>query len=186
MRKLKLAACGAVAAWAWTSVAYYLVSVDVGSLADPLHPTRLVYYILAVAAPALTFFPLGALMGARRYGPEATMAWAGLIFLGTFVSPGTAGMSVALVFIGLLFVAASAVFLPIGYWLGNTFLTLRAHRRDTGRARREAYLVGLFVALSAAMNMGGFFSWLNALLLTLMLVLVETFALAYKPGAQLD
>lgn len=178
-RVLLLAWAAALAAWA--GIGYGLFAENVGSLSDPLHPLRLAYYGLALAAPALTFFPLARLMGLRTFGVEATVYWTGLILLFTFVSPNTAGMPAYLLFMLLFFGAVSSVFLPLGYALGFKLLTLRVHRRDTGRARREAYLIGLFVALSAAMNLGGFYNPLNSLLLLLILMLVESFALARKP-----
>ena len=182
MRRRTLVLCWLGAVSAWTGLAYCLFSLNVGSIAEPVHHHRLLYYALAVLAPLLTFYPMSRIMDLRTFALEATICWTGLILVVTFLSPDATGMPGYLVFMLLFFGAVSSIFLPLGYWLGYRLLTLRAHRRDTGRARREAYLAGLFVALSLAMNMGGFYNWLNALLLLLILVLVESFALAHKPG----
>lgn len=184
MSKRMLALTWAAAAAAWGDLAYLLVVVDVGALAHPLHSLRLLYYVLMVLAPALTFFPLARLMGLRAFGPEATLAWAGVAGMLAFVPPDAAGLPGYMLFLALAFLALASVFLPLGYALGFRLLTLRAHRRDTGRARREAYLAALFVVLAAVMNMEGFLNPLNALLLGGMLLLVESFALARKPGAE--
>ncbi|MDP9353608.1 MAG: hypothetical protein M3P51_18970 [Chloroflexota bacterium] len=173
----------AAAAAAWADAAYLLVTTNVGAVPGIGNPLRVLYYVLAVVGPALTFFPLGRLMALRSFGFEATLSWAGLLVLVTFVSPETAGLFGYLAFLALLFGATASVLLPLGYALGFKLLTLRAHRRDTGRARREAYLGALFVVLSLAMNMGGFYNLLNALLLLGILALVESFALGRKPGA---
>lgn len=182
MSKRILALTWAAAVAAWGNVGFLLYSADVGTIEYPLHSVRLLYYVLIVLAPALTFFPLGRLMDLRTFGWEATLCWAGLLAMLTFVPPSTAGLPGYLCLLALLFGSAAAVFLPLGYLLGARLLTLRAHRRDTGRARREAYLASLFVVLSAAMNVGGFYSALNAALLLLILGLVESFGLARKPG----
>lgn len=186
MNKPALALVWSLALLAWAAVGYFLFSENVGALGNLFHPLRLAYYALSVVAPALTFFPLGRLMRLRTYGFEATLFWAALVSMLTFVSPESGGLPIYMLFLLLLFGAVSAVVMPLGYALGARLLTLRVHRRDTTRARREAYLAGLFVALSAAMNMGGFYNPLNALLLLLILALVESFALARKPGAEID
>ncbi len=175
----------AAALAAWMGIAYLLLALDVGSMEGLLHPLRLVYYLLAIAAPAITFFPLARLLGMRTWGFEATLSWTGLVLLVTFLQPDVGGLPAYLLCMLLYFGAVASVLLPVGYALGFKLLTLRVHRRDTGRARREAYLGALFVTLSTAMNVGGFLNPLNALLLALILVLVESFALAHKPGAEL-
>jgi hypothetical protein len=172
------------AAAAWADVAYLLLRVDVGAVVYPLHPLRLLYYVLIVLAPALTFFPVARAMGVRTFGLEATACWAGLLAMLAFVPPDTAGLAGYLGLLACLFGAVASLFLPVGYALGFKLLRLRAHRRDTGRARREAYLAALFVVLSGAMNVGGFYNVLNAVLLALILALVESFALARKPGPE--
>ncbi len=169
---------------AWTAIAYYLLSIGVGAIPDPLHPLRLTYYGLSLVAPVLTFVPVARLVGSKTFAVEAVVYWFGLVTLFTFVSPRAYGLPVYILFMVMLFGACYTLFVPLGYALGFRLLTLRAHRRDTGRARREAYLAALFVALSAAMNTAGFFNPLNALLLLLILALVESFALARKPGPE--
>lgn len=186
MRKLTLIPMWLAASCAWTWLAYSLFVLDIGAVPDPLAPVRLLYYGLLLAAPALTFYPVARMIDARLLTPEATVCWAGLLFLLSFVSPDAAGLPGYLLFLVFYFGAVSSIFLPLGYAVGFRFLTLRAHRRDTGRARREAYLAGLFVVLSTAMNMAGFYNTLNALLLLLILALVESFALAHKPGVALE
>lgn len=170
----------------WAGVGYGMVALDVGAIPDTAHPLRVAFYLIAIAAPALLFLPLSRLIGLRTWGYEACCYWTGLILLLTFVSPESAGLPGYLLCILLFFGAVSSVLLPVGYAIGFKLLTLRVHRRDTGRARREAYLGALFVALSAAMNVGGFYNALNALLLGLILLIVESFALASKPGAGYD
>lgn len=184
MSKVRLLLVWSVALAAWAGVGYGLVAREVGAIPELLHPLRLGYYALVVVAPALTFFPLARLMRLTAFGFEATFFWAGLLLMLTFVSPNSTGMPAYMLFLILLFGAVAAVFVPLNYAVGARLLTLRVHRRDTGRARREAYLIGLFIALSAAMNMGGFYNALNALLLLLILALVESFALARKPSAE--
>ncbi|MEJ7655007.1 MAG: hypothetical protein WKH64_17550 [Chloroflexia bacterium] len=169
---------------AWAGVVYLLIEIEVGAVADPIHPSRLLYYALCIAAPLLTFEPIGRIVGLRFYGAEATVFWAGLLTLFTFVSPNNLAVSAYLLFMLLLFGAASAVFLPIGYAAGFKLLTLKIHKHDVGRARREGYLAGLFIVLSAAMNLGGFYSLMNGLLLFVILVLAESFALSHKPGLE--
>lgn len=184
MSRRMIALLWATSLAAWADVAYMLFALNIGALAEPLHPLRLVYYTLVVAAPALTFFPVARLIGLRTFGWEATGCWAGLVLMLTFVSPDVAGLPGYLAFTALLFGVVASICLPVGYAIGFKLLTLRVHRRDTGRARREAYLAALFVVLSAAMNMGGFLNALNAMLLALILALIESFALARKPGEQ--
>lgn len=184
MSRRMLCLLWAAAAAAWADMGYLLASANVGMLEGFGHPLRILYYVLVLLAPALTFFPLGRLMSLRSFGFEATTSWSGLLLLITFVSPEAAGLPGYLAFLTLLFGAVAAVLLPLGYALGFKLLTLRAHRRDTGRARREAYLGALFVVLSLAMHMGGFYNLLNALLLIGILALVESFALARKPGVE--
>lgn len=180
-----LALMWAAAAVAWADLLYLLLVVDVGAIRHPGHPLRLLTYVLLCLAPALTFFPLGRMMLLRTFGVEATLSWAGLLGILAFVPPGVAGLPGYMAALALLFGASAAIFLPLGYALGFRLLSLRAHRRDTVRARREAYLAALFVVLVAAMNVGGFLNLLNAVLLALILALVEAFALARKPGAEL-
>lgn len=172
----------AAALSAWTGLAFFLVVADIGSVNDPLAPPRVVYYCLCVLAPLLTFLPIAIGTGLKSYALETTLYWAGFTYMLAFVSPEKAPMPVFLAFAFFLFGTLYSLFVPLGYVLGFRFLTLRVHRRDTGRARREAYLAALFVTLSGAMHMAGFYNAINALLLLLILVLVECFALAHKPG----
>ncbi len=182
MSKKRLILTWVAATAAWADAGYLLLRADVGAIEYLLHPLRLLYYVLILLAPALTFFPIGRLMDLRTFGLEATVCWAGLLAVVAFVPPDAAGLAGYFGLLACLFGAVASILLPVGYALGFKLLTLRVHRRDTGRARREAYLGALFVVLSAAMNVGGFYNALNAVLLALILVLVESFALARKPG----
>lgn len=173
-----------ISALAWASIAYYIFSINIGAESDIFAVTRLLYYGLLVIAPVTAAIPICRLTDSRIFWFESLIYWAGLLYMFTFVPPDRYGLPGYLLFMVMLFGACYTIFMPIGYAIGFRLFTLRAHKRDVNRARREAYLLALFLALSAAMNVAGLFNLINAVLLLLILILIELFALAHKSGSE--
>jgi len=177
----------------WATWTYFLFFFDVGSSSSFWDPWRIVFYILLLLAPALTFVPIGLRLKWPFLGPYAVVGWAAFGYLLAFtglpvdvrdaVEIGPASLQVLLrvwYFFPVLFVVVTSVLAPLAYAAGLRIFTSRMHRRDTFRAWREAgllslYLVGLGVGRSLSM-----LTWPIALLSLLLLALVEALFLARK------
>lgn len=176
----------ATAGICWASWFYFLFIFEVGALPDLANSWRIAFYVLALLAPAITFFPVAAWLGWRFFGPYAVASWAAFSYLLAFSPPPeavrTGRLSTLYIwyFFLVLFAVLTTILTPVAYAVGMRLFTSRTHRRDLLRAWRESallsfYLVGLVIGRSM-----GMLTWPIALLSLLFLALVEALFLARK------
>lgn len=178
---------------AWAAWIYFLFIFDVGAFADPGHPWRIVYYVLLLLAPSLTFIPLAVRWGWPLFAPYAVLSWIALGYLLAFVDPpayildeivaGPASpqtlLNVWYIF-PLLFALLTTILAPLAYAAGLRLFTSRTHRRDLARAWREAGLLSLYLVGLAIGRSLGILTWPITLLGFLFLALVEALSLARR------
>lgn len=179
-------ALGITSGIAWAAWIYFLFIFEVGAIPNPWDPWRIVFYVLLLLAPTLTFVPIALRFEWYLLGPYAVLGWAVFGFLLAFLPPPLAVLTqrqsplVVWYYFLDLFVVLTTILAPIAHVVGLRFLSSRAHQRDFVRAWREAGLLALYlVGLAIARNLG-LITWPIALLGLLFLVLVEALFLARK------
>lgn len=171
---------------AWAAWIYFLFIFDVGAIPNLWDPWRIIFYVLLLLAPALTFVPIALRLEWYFFAPYAVLGWAVWGYLLAFLPPPLGVLTqrqspLAIWYFFLdLFVVLSTILAPLAHVVGLRFLSSRTHQRDFARAWREAgllslYLVGLAIARSLEL-----ITWPIALLGLLFLVLVEALFLARK------
>jgi len=179
-------ALGITAGTAWAVWAYFLFIFGVGTIADPWNPWRIVFYVLLVLAPAISFVPLALWLRWPLFAPYAVIGWAVFGGLLAFIPPAPEVLSGRLsplahwYFFLALFVVLTTIFAPLAHRIGLRWLTSRTHRGDIVRAWREAGLLSLYIVGLTVIASLGLFTWPIALLSLLFLVLVEALFLARK------
>lgn len=173
----------AAAIAAWGAVYYWIVVADVGAERDFWAGRRLAAYAAFILAPALTFLPIGRLLRIPLYDLEAIAAWSTLAFVVTFVHPSEQpSRAVLLLFLVPLTMALATIFTLLSYAVGWRLLTRRSQRYDFVRARREGYLLAMFVVGCLLLSMLEVLTAVNVTLLALILLLLEVFLLSRGPA----
>jgi hypothetical protein len=170
-------ALGAVSAW--IGVWALIVTVDVGSQAAFFAPMRILAYVMFVAAPLLTFLPIARVFSIPLYDLEAVVAWSTLLFVITFINPGSSPpLPVLLMFLISLMMSLATIFSLISYAVGWRLLTRRSQKYDFLRARREGYLAAMFLVGVLLLSILDVLTFINGALLGLIIVLLEVFLLS--------
>jgi hypothetical protein len=170
---------------AWLAVYGMMVNYDVGAVRDFVAFERLIAYGLFILAPMLTFLPIGRGLKIPLYELEAVAAWSTLLFMITFIDPGNyPALPVLLVFLISLMMSLATIFTLVSYAIGYRLLTRRSQRYDFLRARREGYLVSMFLVGLLLLHLLDVLTIVNGALLGLIIVLLEVFLLSR--GSQAD
>jgi hypothetical protein len=117
-------------------------------------PERMVYYILVIAAAVLTFAPVERQLGLTGLAVEGVFGTALLLYTLAFVPPPAAWLlsppdaPVYAVMALAVFWFFSSLAMPLLYAAGQRLFQQRARRYDRRRARRQAYEIGVFAALT--------------------------------------
>jgi hypothetical protein len=164
---------------AWTGVYFWIVLYDIGGVAEFWRLDRLLAYATFVLAPLLTFAPIARVLRIPLYDLEAIVAWSTLLFVVTFVDPGRMPpLPVLLLFLVSLTMSLATMFTLISYAVGLRLLTRRSQRYDFFRARREGYLISIFLVGCLLLHLLEVLTWVNGALLALIVVLLEVFLLS--------
>ena len=163
----------------WVGVWSLIVKVDIGSEPEFFAPMRILAYAVFVLAPLLTFLPVARLLSIPLYDLEAVTAWSTLLFVITFINPGEyPSLPVLLIFLVSLMMALATIFTLVSYAVGYRLLTRRSQRYDFLRARREGYLVSMFLVGLLLLHLLEVLTIVNGALLALIVILLEIFLLS--------
>jgi hypothetical protein len=105
--------------------------------------------------------------------PSALLAWAGIVYFTGTLPPSPLAYALILPLLGL----AVTMTLAPGVWLLARGLRLRGTGKRPALALRAATWLGLWSAICVGFQLHGVFSWVPALTLIVVLVLLETFLL---------
>lgn len=170
------------AALTWVLVYYLIVSDNVGAQHAFWSPARILAYITFFLAPAVTFIPISRLFHIPVYDLEAIAGWSTLLYVVTFVDPGSQPTTtVLLLFLVPLTISLATIFTLFSYAIGYRFLRRRSQRYDFVRARREGYLIAMFGVGCLLLKLLTVLTPINILLLGLIIVLLEVFLLSRQP-----
>ncbi len=159
---------------------YLIVSGSVSGLLDTWAAQRVITYALLLLAPLLIYLPISQSLGLRYFGLFAVISWALFGYLLAFVAPPLAEQANAVwyaIFLTLCFAVLTTIFTPIAYAIGYRFYSLKAHRRDIGRARRQAILLSLYIVAMLLLAAVSVLNPLNAILLGAATAVLEFFFL---------
>lgn len=183
-RFLRISGTLVAALLAWVLVYYLIVADNVGAQPAFWSPARVVAYITFFLAPAVTFIPISRLFHIPLYDLEAIAGWSTLLYVVTFVDPGSRPPTmVLLLFLVPLTVSLATIFTLFSYAIGYRFLRRRSQRYDFVRARREGYLIAMFGAGCLLLKLLTVLTPVNIMLLGLIIVLLEVFLLSRQPVA---
>ncbi|MEI7553833.1 hypothetical protein [Candidatus Chlorohelix sp.] len=144
-----VALLSAFAGLAWAGVIGFGVIYNVGAYGF-WFPGRLLVYVLLLAAPALTFMPIGRMLSASWYGWLAITGWFIFGFMLLFTPPNPTQRwqenlpSMVLFLLGLLLVIYSISW-PAFYLLGFRLYKTRVARYNMLRPHREAAFLSIYV-----------------------------------------
>jgi hypothetical protein len=179
-------AFGITSGIAWAACVYFLFIFEVGAIKNPWDTWRIIFYVLLLLAPTLTFVPIALRLQWYFFAPYAILGWASFGFLLAFVQPPLAVLTQhgsplqVWYFFLALFVVLTTILAPMAHVIGLRFLSSRTHQRDIVRTWREAGLLALYlVGMAIARNLG-LITWPIVLLGLLFLALVEALFLARK------
>lgn len=163
----------------WGAVWALIVPYDIGSVADFTAPQRILAYAVFILAPLLTFAPIGRVLSIPLYDLEAVVGWSTLIFVVTFFNPGDQPpLTMLMVFLLSLLMSLATIFTLISYAVGYRILTRRSQKYDFLRARREGYLISMFLVGMLLLHLLEVLTIVNGALMALMVVLLEIFLLS--------
>lgn len=164
---------------AWAAAWYLIVPVNVGAEAEFFAPLRILTYIAFIGAPLLTFLPIARVLQIPLYDVEAVSAWSTLLFMITFVNPGSyPSMSILLTTLIALMMSLATIFTLVSYAIGHRVLTRRSQKYDFFRARREGYLVAMFLVGLVLLHLLDVLTPTNGALMALIIILLEVFLLS--------
>jgi hypothetical protein len=172
-----------LALFAWIVAVALLLTTPNQPEQGELLPRILTPLIWALAA-GLTFIPLQIRLGLPNIGWQGMVGWGLLAYLLAYVPAPTGpifelpDLPVYLLLFLTTFYATVTVVMPIIYLVGQRIYKLRIDRFDAGRARRQAYEVGLLVVASLIMAAMRVLSPLTFSLMALIIVLVEALMLS--------
>ena len=179
MAALRLMVILVVAISAWLSVFWLIVEYDVGSISEFAHRDRLIAYALFIIAPMSTFLPVARALRIPLYDLESVVAWSTLLFVVTFIDPGSnPPLPVLLLFLISLMMSLATIFTLVSYAIGYRLLTRRSQQYDFLRARREGYLVSMFIVGCILLHLLNVLTIVNGALLALIVLLLEVFLLS--------
>jgi hypothetical protein len=145
---------------------------------------RLLVPLVWSTAAAITFIPIQLRLALPGVGWQSMVGFGLLGYILAFVpAPGgwlldLPDLPVYLLLFLAVFYAVSAAIVPLTYVLGQRYYKLRIHRLDVGRARRQAYEVGLLIVVSLVMAGLRVLSPVTFGLLALVIVLTEALLLS--------
>jgi hypothetical protein len=147
-------------------------------------PLGLLTCALLILAPALTFIPFATRLRAPLYDLEATIGWATLGFVVTFIEPGDPiSRGQFLIFVLPLIVAIASLATLVAYLFGRRLSGGPAKPAHFLRARREGYLLAIVIVAMLLLNTFHVLTLINGALLLLVVILAETIFLARsRPG----
>lgn len=167
---------------AWVAALTLLMTAPARSQATGFSQL-LVPLIWAIAA-ATTFVPIQLRLALPGIGWQSMVGFGLLGYILAFV-PAPSGwlldlpdLPVYLLLFLAIFYAVSAAIVPLIYLLGQRYYKLRIHRLDVGRARRQAYEIGLLIVVSLVMAGLRVLSPVTFGLLALVIVLTEALLLS--------
>lgn len=172
-----------VAVLGWFAALALLLSNPVQLAQVGIAPRLLVPVVWALAA-GVTFVPVQFRLGIPGVGWQAMLGFGLLGYLLAFVPAPTGSLlelpdvPVYLLLFFAVFYAAAATTVPLTYLFGQRFYKLRIHRLDVGRARRQAYEIGLLIVITLGMAGLRVLSPITFGLLVLVIVLTETLLLS--------
>ncbi len=161
----------------WRGLFWLVVERNVGAIVDFWAPERLLAYAVFIAAPAVTFLPIGRLARVPFLAVEATIGWSTTWYVVTFVDPSRVHGALAMLVVLLpLLVAVSSLFTVAAALVGQRIASRRGERMDPLRARRRGYVLGLFTVGCLLLQSLNVLTLLNVGLLALIAVFVELLA----------
>jgi hypothetical protein len=168
---------------AWIVALGLLISMP-GQSAQADGLPRLLLPLTWAMAAAITFVPIQLRLALPGVGWQGMVGFGLLGYILAFV-PAPSGwlldlpdLPVYLLLFLAVFYAVSAAIVPLMYVLGQRYYKLRIHRLDVGRARRQAYEVGLLIVVSLVMAGLRVLSPVTFGLLALVIVLTEALLLS--------
>lgn len=175
------------ALFAWFAVWFLIVPINVGAESEFFAPWRIVAYIAFLGAPLLTFLPIARLLQIPLYDVEAVAAWSTLLFMITFVNPGShPPLPVLLTTLIALMMSLATIFTLVSYAIGYRLLTRRSQKYDFLRARREGYLVAMLLVGMLLLHVLDVLTLENGALMALIVILLEVFLLSRGSKRQED
>lgn len=167
---------------AWVAALALLVIAPDRTQATGL--SRLLVPLIWATAAATTFVPIQLRLALPGIGWQSMVGFGLLGYILAFV-PAPSGwlldlpdLPVYLLLFLAIFYAVSAAIVPLIYLLGQRYYKLRIHRLDVGRARRQAYEIGLLIVVSLVMAGLRVLSPVTFGLLALVIVLTEALLLS--------
>lgn len=174
-----------LAGLAWAAVLALLLFGGVNNGMAPTSPGRLLFTLLALLAPLLTFAPVERAADLGGLTVEGTLGTALLLYCLAFV-PAPRDWLLALVdlpiyglFLIALFLCGSALARPLIHAIGLRLFHTRARAHDGRRVRRQSYELGLLLAVVAALAGLRVLTWVSLLLLALAIVIAELLFLSH-------
>lgn len=162
-----------------TTLLLYLINGSVaGAEIDAGVGRSVAIYVLLIVAPLLIYLPISQALGLRYFWLFAVISWALFGYLLAFVTPPKPAPALwYAIFLPLFFAVLVTIFTPTLYLIGYRFYSLKAHRRDLGRARRQAILLALYIVVLFLLAAVQVLNPLNALLLAAATAVLEFFFL---------
>ncbi|WP_298820775.1 hypothetical protein [Chloroflexus sp.] len=168
-----------LAGLSWALVIAMVIGLDLARGPNLLSPLHLIFHGMALVTGIITFFPLEKRLDLPGLTVEGALgSWLLLVTIAIIPAPtGTLldppDMPVYALMIFAVFLLVSAIVRPVIAALSRRWLALKAWARDNRRARREAYEIGLFAAMTLALAALRALDPIKLIALALMLVLVE-------------
>lgn len=170
-----LVALGALLSW--LMLGQLILIEDVGSRST-FDPWRVLMYVLLLTAPILTFVPIARWANAPFFEIEATLGWASLGFVVAVIQPANPPtLAQFLLFLLPLTVALASLTTVASYLVGLRVYRGDPRARDVVRARRQGYLAALSLIACMLLYSVGTFSPTSAVLVLIVAILTEMFAL---------
>ncbi len=169
----------ALAGLCWAAALAMLLFGGVSQANAPLAPARLLFTLLALLAPLLTFVPIERGSGLAGLAVEGTLGAALLLYCLAFVPAphdwllSLPDLPVYGLLLMALFLCGAAIARPLIHAVGLRLFQQRARALDGRRVRRQSYEVGLMLAVIAALAGLRVLTWVSLLLLALALVIAE-------------
>lgn len=162
-----------------TALLLYLINgIAAGAVIDAWAGRSIAIYVLLIVAPLLIYLPISQALGLRYFWLFAVISWALFGYLLAFVTPPQpAPLLWYAIFLPLFFAVLVTIFTPTLYVIGYRFYSLKAHRRDLGRARRQAILLALYIIALFLLAAVQVLNPLNAILLAAATAVLEFFFL---------
>ena len=140
---------------------------------------RLLFYVLIVLAPLLTFVPIARWARAPFYDVEAVIGWASFgLVIGVMSPADPPTLLQFLLFLLPLTIAIATLGTLVSYLIGLRVYRNDPRRHDFVRARRQGYIAAMALVAGMLLFSVGTLSPTSAVLLVLVAVLAEMFSLS--------